>query len=72
MLDFSKGEHMAPAYAALNPNCRMPTFKDDDYVLWESNAIMRYIAIVPGKAAVYLGLGAMPFAIAVMPNSRTP
>jgi glutathione S-transferase len=44
MLDFRKGDHMAPAYAALNPNCRMPTLKDGDYVLWESNAIMQYLA----------------------------
>jgi len=28
-----------------------------------SFAIMRYVAIVPSKAAVYLGLGAMPFVI---------
>src|SRR5215212_460756 len=26
-------------------------------------AIMRYVAIIPSKAAVYLGLGALPFAI---------
>jgi glutathione S-transferase len=45
MLDFSKGEHMAPAYAALNPNCRMPTLKDGDYVMWESNAIMQCLAL---------------------------
>jgi glutathione S-transferase len=43
-LDFSKGDHKAPAYAALNPNCRMPTLKDGDYVLWEANAIMQYLA----------------------------
>ena len=45
VLDPRKGEHMAPDYAALNPNCRMPTFKDDDYVLWESNAIMQCLAL---------------------------
>jgi len=32
-LDPRKGDHMAPDYAALNPNCRMPTLKDGDYVL---------------------------------------
>ena len=41
VLDPRKGEHMAADYAALNPNCRMPTLKDGDYVLWESNAIMQ-------------------------------
>jgi len=43
-LDFFKGEHKTPQYAALNPNMLMPTLKDDDYVLWESNAIMQYLA----------------------------
>lgn len=33
VLDPRKGDHMTPDYAALNPNCRMPTFKDGDYVL---------------------------------------
>lgn len=43
-LDFFKGEHKTPEYAALNPNMLMPTLKDGDYVLWESNAIMQYLA----------------------------
>jgi glutathione S-transferase len=44
MIDLRKGEQKAPHYAALNPNMRMPTLKDGDYVLWESNAIIRYLA----------------------------
>ena len=44
MIDLPKGEHMTPQYAALNPNMRMPTLKDGDYVLWESNAILQYLA----------------------------
>jgi glutathione S-transferase len=44
MVDFSKGEHRTPEYAALNPNMRMPTLKDDDFVIWESNAINQYLA----------------------------
>jgi glutathione S-transferase len=43
-LDFSKGEHKSPEYAALNPNMLMPTLRDGDYVLWEANAIMQYLA----------------------------
>ncbi len=43
-LDFSKGDHQSPEYAALNPNMLMPTLRDGDYVLWESNAIMQYLA----------------------------
>jgi glutathione S-transferase len=44
IVDLSKGEQKAPHYAALNPNMRMPTLKDGDYVLWESNAIAQYLA----------------------------
>ncbi len=44
-LDMRKGEHKAPDYAALNPNMRMPTLKDGDFVLWESSAIIQYLAL---------------------------
>src|SRR5216684_3689943 len=44
MVDLVKGEQATPEYAALNPNMRMPTLKDGDYVLWESNAIGQYLA----------------------------
>ena len=43
-LDLLKGEHKTPEYTALNPNQMMPTLKDGDFVLWESNAIMQYLA----------------------------
>lgn len=32
-----------PAYLALNPNALVPTLQDDALVLWESNAIVRYL-----------------------------
>src|SRR5258705_1017532 len=44
VVDLFKGEQRAPAYAALNPNMRMPVLEDGDYVLWESNAILQYLA----------------------------
>ena len=44
MVDLRKGEQTTPQYAALNPNMRMPTLKDGDYVLWEANAIAQYLA----------------------------
>lgn len=31
-------------YAKLNPNRRVPTLVEDDFVLWESNSIVRYLA----------------------------
>ena len=33
-----------PQYRALNPNGRVPMIEDDGFVLWESNAIVRYLA----------------------------
>jgi glutathione S-transferase len=44
VLDLTKGEQRAPEYVALNPNMRMPTLKEGDYVLWESGAILQYLA----------------------------
>ncbi|HET7135460.1 MAG TPA: glutathione S-transferase [Casimicrobiaceae bacterium] len=32
-----------PAFRALNPNALVPVLLDDDFVLWESNAICRYL-----------------------------
>jgi glutathione S-transferase len=43
-IDLPKGAQKNPQYAALNPNMRMPTLKDGDYVVWESNAIGQYLA----------------------------
>ncbi len=34
----------SPAYRALNPNQRIPTIEDGGVVVWESNAIVRYLA----------------------------
>lgn len=35
---------MSDAYVAMNPNRLIPTIEDGDVVLWESNAILRYLA----------------------------
>ena len=32
-----------PEYLAMNPNGRIPTINDDGFVLWESNAVVRYL-----------------------------
>jgi glutathione S-transferase len=35
---------MDDAYLAKNPNALIPTIEDGDVILWESNAILRYLA----------------------------
>jgi glutathione S-transferase len=44
-LDLRKGEQKEAGYARLNPNQRMPTLRDGDDVVWESEAILQYLAL---------------------------
>ncbi|MBR0715533.1 glutathione S-transferase family protein [Bradyrhizobium liaoningense] len=36
-------------YLAMNPNARIPTLVEGDFVLWESNSIMRYLCLAHGR-----------------------
>ena len=44
LVDLMKGEQYTPEYLALNPNGKVPVIDDDGFVLWESQAIMRYLS----------------------------
>lgn len=43
-VDLTKGGSHTPEYLALNPTGRAPTLVDDGFKLWESTAIMQYLA----------------------------
>jgi glutathione S-transferase len=43
-INLGAGDQTAPRYVALNPNGKMPTLVDGTFVLWESNAILFYLA----------------------------
>ncbi|MCX7961887.1 MAG: glutathione S-transferase family protein [Burkholderiales bacterium] len=42
-----------PEYRRLNPNGLVPTIEDGDFVLWESHAIVRYLAASYGKGVLW-------------------
>ena len=48
-VDSRKGEQHAPAYTALNPNAKVPAIVDDGVVVFDSNAIVLYLAEKTGK-----------------------
>jgi glutathione S-transferase len=43
LVQFAKQEHKAPALLKMNPRGRVPVLQDDDYVCFESLAILHYL-----------------------------
>jgi glutathione S-transferase len=43
-LDMRRGDFQSAEYLAKNPNGKIPTIEDDGFVLWESAAILKYLA----------------------------
>lgn len=53
LVDMAAREHRSAAYRALNPQGRVPTLVEDDFVLYESTAILEYLeACFPAPALV--------------------
>jgi glutathione S-transferase len=42
-----------PDYLAMNPNGLVPTIRDGDFTLWESNAILRYLCAKHSEAGFW-------------------
>jgi len=53
VVDLPTGEHRGEAHASRNPNRRVPVLDDNGFLLWESRAIMQYLAegtaLYPGE-----------------------
>ena len=43
----------SPEYLAINPNHFVPTIQDGELVMWESNAIVRYLSAQYGQGALW-------------------
>ncbi len=48
-VDTKKGEQHAPAFLAINPNAKTPALTDGDATVFDSNAILLYLAEKSGK-----------------------
>ena len=48
-IDTRKGDQHTPAFKAINPNSKTPALTDGDIVLFDSNAILLYLADKTGK-----------------------
>ncbi|CDG17230.1 glutathione S-transferase family protein [Xenorhabdus doucetiae] len=47
------GQLNDPEYLRMNPNAVIPCLQEDDFILWESNTIVRYLAAKFGKDSLY-------------------
>lgn len=52
-VDLFKGEQNAAEFLRLNPNHRVPVLEHDGFVLWESYAIMQYLADISVGQTLY-------------------
>ena len=51
--DLFSGELRGAPYVAINPNSKVPTLVDGSFTLWESTAIMQYLADKAGDESLF-------------------
>jgi glutathione S-transferase len=49
----SYGVNKTPEYLRMNPNGQIPVMQDGEYILWESNAIVRYLCAKHSMGSLY-------------------
>jgi glutathione S-transferase len=55
LVDLKNGKNKTPEYLKINPMGKVPTLVDGDLTLWESHAIMQYLADKTPGNALYPG-----------------
>ena len=48
-IDTRKGDQHSDSFKAINPNAKAPAIKDDGNIIFDSNAILLYLAEKTGK-----------------------
>ena len=52
-VDLAAGGQRSPEFLAMNPNGKVPVLEDGDFVLWESTAIINYLAARAEHTTLY-------------------
>src|SRR5690606_36033312 len=46
VVNLGKGKQRDPGYGRINPNRKVPVLEEDNFRLWEANAILQYLALM--------------------------
>jgi glutathione S-transferase len=61
LVNVYRGEGRKPEYLAINPSGKIPTLIEGEFILFESNAILLYLAEAHGGCRWSLNPGAQPW-----------